>query len=151
WPLLQNLPGLVLNYFGLSPSSILHALAYLSFVSFVGSMLLGFWTMKRKSSTSLALAGVLVMITSPLLWYSHSTFGEMPAAFLILAFTAACQMNAPSWLTVLLFVFAGTTKEVAFPFLAAIGLLCVLQAPPQSRKKRAVSLIVAALLTIAAT
>src|SRR5262249_39988155 len=60
-------------------------------------------------------------------------------------------MNAPAWLTVLLFVFAGTTKEVAFPFLAAIGFLCLLQAPTQSRKQRAVSLVVAALLNIAAT
>src|ERR1700730_4005981 len=31
WPLLQHLPGILLSYLGLSPSAILHALAYLSF------------------------------------------------------------------------------------------------------------------------
>src|SRR6266849_7674527 len=152
WPLLQNLPSLFLSYLGFSSSSILHALAYLSFLSFFGSVLLIYWTLKRKASTALAITGVVVTITSPLLWYSHSTFGEMAAAFLILAFTSACLMRAPIWLTAGLFVLAGTTKEIAFPFLLIIGLVCVFAESPASlRKNRVTALFAGAAITIVAT
>jgi len=75
WPLLQHFPSLFLSYLGFSSSSILHALADLSFLSFLGSGLLIYWTLKKRASVALAIAAVLVTITSPLLWYSHSTFG----------------------------------------------------------------------------
>ena len=126
WPLFQNLAGLLLSYLGFSSSSILPALAYLSFLSFLGSVLLIFWTLKRKASLPLAGAGALIVVTSPLLWYSHSTYGEMAAAFLTLAFTAACLLRARAWIVVALFILAGSTKEIAFPFLLLIGLLCLL-------------------------
>jgi hypothetical protein len=152
FPLLQNVPSLVLSYLGVSGQAILHTLAYLSFLSFVGSILLIYWTLKRKASVALAITGALITITSPLLWYSHSTFGEMAAAFLILAFTSACLMRAPSWLTTALFVFAGSTKEIAFPFLVAVGLLCLYaESPTRERKTRAAALIAAAGLTIGVT
>jgi hypothetical protein len=152
WPLFQHLPSILLSYLGVSSSSILHALAYLSFLSFLGSVLVIFWTLKKKTSVALGVTGALVTITSPLLWYSHSTFGEMASAFLILAFTAACLMRAPSWLVASLFVLAGSTKEVALPFLLAIGVLCVLvEAPAKSRKRRGVMLIVATTITIVVT
>ena len=149
FPLLQNVPSLIFSYLGLPGAAVLHALAYLSFLSFVGSILLIYWTLKRKASVALAISGVLVTITSPLLWYSHSTFGEMAAAFLILAFTAACVMRAPSWVMAALFVLAGSTKEIAFPFLLAIGLLCLLaDSTTRERRTRAAALIAAASLTV---
>ena len=152
WPLFQHLPGILLSCLGASSSSILHALAYLSFLSLLGSVLVIFLTLKKKTSTALAITGVLVTITSPLLWYSHSTFGEMASAFLILAFTAACLRRAPSWLVASLFVLAGTTKEIAFPFLIAIGALCVfVEAPVKARKGRLAALFAAATLTVIVT
>lgn len=152
WPLFQHLPSILLSYLGFSSSSILHALAYLSFLSFLGSVLLIFWTLKKKTSVALAITGILITITSPLLWYSHSTFGEMAAAFLILAFTVACLMRAPSWLVALLFVLAGSTKEIAFPFLVAIGLLCFfVNSAASPRKKRIAALVAAATFTLLAT
>lgn len=126
FPLLQNVPSLILNYLGFSPTAILHALAYLSFVSFLGSGGLLFWILKRKASPKAAATGVLVLITGPLLWYSHSTFGEMASAFLILAFTAASLLRARGGILVLLFVLAGSTKEVALPFLLVIGVVCLM-------------------------
>jgi hypothetical protein len=151
WPLFQNAVGLPLNYLGLSASAILHAFAYLSFLAFVGSILLAFWTLKRKRSMPLAITAIIVMITSPLLWYSHSTFGEMAAAFLTLAFTAACILSRREWVIILLFVLAGTTKEIAFPFLGLIGLLCLLPdiiTRPLKVKKRIGVLILSGLLTL---
>jgi len=151
WPLFQNAVGLTLNYLGLSASLILHAFAYLSFLAFVGSIFLAFWTLKRKRSTPLAITAVIVMITSPLLWYSHSTFGEMAAAFLTLAFTAACILSKREWVIILLFVLAGTTKEIAFPFLGLIGLLCLLPdiiTRPLKVKKRIGALVLSGFLTL---
>ena len=125
FPLVQNFPGLLLNYAGLSTHAILHALAYLSFVSFLASIALMFWVLRRKASLMEAAVGVFVLITGPLLWYSHSTFGEMLSAFLILAFTAVSLFRPFGWLHVLLLVAAGSTKEVALPFLVLIGVVCL--------------------------
>ncbi|MGI8734786.1 MAG: YfhO family protein [Pyrinomonadaceae bacterium] len=125
FPLVQNIPSLILNYAGFSPDTILHALAYLSFVSFLGSVVLIFWVLKRKASLLAAAAGVLVIITSPLLWYSHSTFGEMLSAFLILAFTVVSLWRPYKWIHVFLLAAAGSTKEVALPFLLLIGVICL--------------------------
>src|ERR1044071_808859 len=80
------------------------------------------------------------MITSPLLWYSHSTFAEMTAAFLILAFTCACLSRAPWWMTAALFVLSAWTKEIGFPFLLVIGALCLFDMPATKRKKQMLAL-----------
>lgn len=125
FPLLQNIPSLLLSYLGFSPNGILHGLAFLSFVSFLGSVVLIFWILAKKASLKEAAIGVLVIITSPLLWYSHSTFGEMLSAFLILAFTALSLLRVSGWIQVLFFVLAASTKEVAVPFLVLIGLICL--------------------------
>lgn len=151
FPLFQNAVGLILNYLGLSAPVILHALAYLSFLAFLGSVFLAYRTLKRARSTALAITAVVVMITGPLLWYSHSTFGEMAAAFLTLAFTAACILSKREWFIVLLFIFAGLTKEIAFPFLGLIGLLCLLPdiiTRPLKVKKRIGALILGGFLTL---
>jgi hypothetical protein len=151
FPLFQNAVGLTLSYLGLPASAIFHALAYLSFLAFVGSIFLAFWTLKRTRSEPLAITAVVVMITSPLLWHSHSTFGEMAAAFLTLAFTAACILSKREWLIMLLFVLAGLTKEIAFPFLGLIGLLCLLPdiiTRPLKVKKRIGVLILSGFLTL---
>ena len=154
WPLLQHLPSIFLSYLGFSSVTILHSLAYLSFLSFAGSLLLMFWTLKRLVTLPLAFTSVLIMFTSPLLWYSHSTYGEMAAAFLVLAFAAACLLRARAWLTIALFILAGTTKEVAFPFLFVIGLLCLLPdivTRPIKVKGRLYGLVIGAAVTLIVT
>jgi hypothetical protein len=151
FPLFQNAVGLGLNFLGLSASAIFHALAYLSFLAFIGVIFLVFQTLKRTRSEPLAIAAVVVMITGPLLWYSHSTFGEMAAAFLTLAFTAACIRSKREWVIITLFILAGLTKEIAFPFLGLIGLLCLLPdiiARPLKVKKRIGVLILSGFLTL---
>jgi hypothetical protein len=151
FPLFQNAVGLILNYLGLSASAILHALAYLSFLAFLGSVFLAYRTLKKTRSTAPAITAVVVMITGPLFWYSHSTFGEMAAAFLTLAFTSACILSKREWAIILLFVLAGLTKEIAFPFLGVIGLLCLLPeiiTQPLKVKKRIAVLILSGFLTL---
>jgi hypothetical protein len=125
-PLFQYIPALIGRSAGLSPSAVLHLLAYLSFLSFVGSVALIFVTLKKRGSEVIALFGALFIITGPTLWYSHSTYAEMAAAFLTLAFTCAGLMRAPGWVLAALFVLAGSTKEVSFPFLLALGVAALL-------------------------
>ena len=140
WPLFQHLPSLALSYLGFSSTSILHVLAYISFIAFLSSVTLVFWTLQKKASRAAAITGVLIMSTSPLLWYSHSTFAEMTSAFLILAFTCACLTRAPWGMTAVLFVLSGWTKEIAFPFLLMIGALCLFYTPATKRKKQILAL-----------
>ncbi|HEX8143156.1 MAG TPA: hypothetical protein VF553_11215 [Pyrinomonadaceae bacterium] len=125
-PLFQYVPTLLLKYLGWPDSSILHFFAYSSFLAFVASVFLIFWTLKKRAPVHLGVAGALVIMSGPLLWYSHSTFAEMCAAFLTLAFACACLLRLSGWLTILLMVLAGTTKETALPFLLLIGLVCLL-------------------------
>ena len=125
-PLFQYVPTLLLKYMGWTDTSILHFFAYASFLSFIASLILIFRTLKRKAPLPLAVTGVLLMMSGALLWYSHSTFAEMCAAFLTLAFVASCLLRLPGWLTAALLVLAGSTKETALPFLLLIGLACLL-------------------------
>ena len=154
FPLFQYLPGLILSYLGFSETAILHALAYLSFLSFIAVIALVFRTLKRKTSKAVAAIAALVMLTSPLLWYSHSTYGEMLAAFLILAFTVANLLRVPNRFLIPLFVLAGVTKEVAFPFLLLTGLLGLLPEvviKPGKIRGRLYGLMTGAMLTVMAT
>lgn len=151
FPLLQYGPSLVLSYLGFSDAAILHFLAYLSFLGFVSAIALVFWTLKRKASGPLAAVAALLMLTGPLLWYSHSTYSEMLAAFLILAFTCASLFRVDKRLLVALFFLAGMSKEVAFPFLLVIGCLCLLPeilTAPGKVKGRLYALLTGAALTV---
>ena len=49
-PLFQYAPSFVLRVLNFSPESVQHFLAYLSFVSFAGSLLLIFLTLKKSAS-----------------------------------------------------------------------------------------------------
>lgn len=151
FPLLQYGPTLILSYLGFSDASILHFLAYLSFFGFVASIALVFWTLKRKASRTVAAFAALLMLTGPLLWYSHSTYSEMLAAFLILAFTSASLMRVDKRFLIPLFFLAGMSKEVAFPFLLVIGCLCLLPeivTAPGKIKGRLYALLAGAALTV---
>ncbi|MBA3768749.1 MAG: hypothetical protein H0W99_17570, partial [Acidobacteria bacterium] len=153
FPLLQYVPDIVLSYLGFSESAILHFLAYLSFLAFLASIALVFWTLKRKATKVMAMTAALVMLTGPLLWYSHSTYSEMLAAFLILAFTAASLFRVENKFLIPLFFLAGVTKEVAFPFLLVIGGLCLLPeivTAPGKIKGRLYGLLTGAALTVLA-
>ncbi len=136
FPLFQQIPSLLLHSLGVSSQTILQILAILSLIALGGSLLLIYLTLRGMNSKHLALAAVIVMLTGPLLLYSHSTFGEMLATFLVLTFTAATLVRAPGLVTTALFVLAGLTKETALPFLALIALTNVPRTVKQGNTKR---------------
>jgi hypothetical protein len=101
-----------------------------------------------------ATAGVLVLVSGPLLWYSRASFGEMFAAFLILAYTAACLCGSGSVFTAVLFVCAALTKETALPFLlliAAVVLLVDRRAGRSWPSRRIAAVLLAAVVSAGLT
>jgi hypothetical protein len=126
-PLFQYVPAFVLKGLGWSDASILHFFAYASFLAFIASVVIVYWALVKKGAPQhVGVLGVLLMMSGALLWYSHSTFAEMCAAFLTLAFTAGCLLRFPGWMTAVLLILAGSTKEMALPFLLLLGLTCLL-------------------------
>jgi hypothetical protein len=151
FPLLQYVPSIILSYPGFSESAILHFLAYLSFLAFLAAIALIFLTLKKRASMEIAVCAALIMLTGPLLWYSHSTYGEMLAAFLILAFTVGSLLRIENRYLIPLFVLAGVTKEIAFPFLLLIGCLGLLPeivTAPRKIRGRLYGLLAGAALSV---
>lgn len=125
FPLFQFVPSLLLDYIGFDQQGILKLLALLSTIFFVGSLLLIYCTLKKTKGKWLGTIATLIMISSPLLWYAKSTFNEMTAAFITLAFTCAVLLHSPTWLIIILGLLTGITKETAFPFIILLGLLAL--------------------------
>jgi hypothetical protein len=120
FPLYQYIPGLVFCYLGATEQTAMALFCVLSFLAFVGTLALAVRLLRRQSPAAAA-AGVLVLVSGPLLWYARASFGEMLAAFLILAYTTACLRQVRPVVTGLLLVAAGLTKETALPFLLLIA------------------------------
>jgi hypothetical protein len=153
FPLYQYIPGLALSYLGATEQTAMDVFCVLSFLAFVGSLALTVGLLRRRSPVAAA-AGVLVLVSGPLLWYARASFGEMLAAFLILAYTAACLGGARPAVTAVLLVAAGLTKETALPFLlliAAIVLLMDRRAGRPWPRRRIAAVILAAVVTAALT
>jgi hypothetical protein len=153
FPLYQYLPALALSCAGASEQTAMALFCALSFLAFVGSMALTIGVLRRRSAAA-ATAGVLVLVSGPLLWYSRASFGEMLAAFLILAYTAACLRGSGSIVTAVLFVCAAMTKETALPFLlliAAVPLLVDRRAGRSWQCRQFAAILVAAVASAGLT
>ena len=127
-----------------NPFRFLVVISFLSVVGMFGVMYFVF----RHNLVMFGLSSI-ILISSPFLLYSRSTFGESVAAFLTLAFGAACVKRAPSWIIVPLFVLSGITKEVAFPFLSLVALACWFDWKGKIPWNKVSALIIANTLTIA--
>jgi hypothetical protein len=141
--LYQYLPSIPLAGLGLSNRVILHILAYLNFLSLFGCVVLIRKVLRRRSH-AMGTLGILTLVTSPLLWYAHSSFGEASAAFFILSFIASILLKAQPWVVISCLILAGVTKDIAFVFLLILGGFCALQL---KRKDLLWPLIAGAVLT----
>jgi hypothetical protein len=110
FPLFQHLLAMPLLQVGLSVEMVVKALAALSLVAWVALF------MEIKGPLARA-----VLFTGPLWVYATSSFGEMAAALLTVCFVrGALEGNRRQIATYGLL--AGITKEIAWPFLLALGL-----------------------------
>lgn len=152
FPLLQKLPVLALQVAGIGDDTVLWVLAAASLLAFAGTLVLA-WNGLRQSSRRLALLFLAVLLSGPLPWYARSTFGEMVAAFLTLAFIVACRQRADHALVITLFFLSGISKDIASPFLLFLGFAASTVNPGWQetgfRRSRLSALIFAAALTVA--
>ena len=72
---------------------------------------------------------MLVVVASPLAWYSETTFAESSAVTLTAGVAAAALLRAPPLALFALAWLAGMTKETAAPFLLALAAVALLSTP----------------------
>jgi len=107
----------------------------------------------RTNRPELFWAMLVVILSGPLVAYEPTTFNELFAAFLAVAFTDAVTANAAPILCAILFWLSGITKETAAPLLLVIwlGALCMRapQARPRNLAVHVFSLLSAFIITVA--
>jgi hypothetical protein len=124
WPLLQHVPDLVSIGVGANGHPARNRiLEILSVVGVVGAVGLAWVVLSRIGQRAWFWGFVLVVLSSPLLWYTRTTAGEALATGLLVALVAATVLPAHPVLVALAAVGACWTKETSYPFVAAVGLL----------------------------
>lgn len=133
FPLLQYLPATVFIKLGMSDQDVFRALSYLNTAAFGAMLVIGLATLRRLRLPVAGVGVVLVLLASPLLWYSWSTLGESLAACAWMAFVAAALLRAPAPVLALSLALAGISKETALPFLVVLGVASLLWTPVEGR------------------
>ena len=124
WPLLQHVPDLISIGLGADGHPARNRiLELLSVAAVVGAVALAWVVLSRVGQRAWFWGFALVLLSSPLLWYTRTTSGEALATGLLVALVAATVLPAHPVLVALAAIFACWTKETSYPFVAALGLL----------------------------
>ncbi len=124
WPLLQHLPDLItIGILGDSHPDRTRVLALLSVAGVVASVILARVVLSRTGHGAWFWGFMFVVLSGPILAYGRTTAGEMLAAGLLVCLVAATLLRAPPPLVALAALAACLTKETAYPFVAALGIL----------------------------
>lgn len=124
WSLLQHVPDLISIKLGANghPART-RILELLSVAATVGSVGLAWVVLSRVGQRAWFWGFLLVVMSSPLLWYTRTTAGEPLAAGLLVCLVAATVLRAPGPVIALAAIGACWTKETSYPFVAALGVL----------------------------
>ena len=124
WPLLQHLPDLAMIGLGIDghPNRT-RVLTLLSVLGVLGSVVLGWLVLTRTGQAAWFWGYLVVLLSGPTLAYARSTAGEMFAMGLLVSLVAATVLRAPPVVIALAAFGASITKETAYPFVVAMGLL----------------------------
>lgn len=120
--LLQYLPALLYHEAGLSYDAAIRGLLALSAASALGIVLLVRLVLLHLAGPVIARVAVLLVLVSPILWYSNSSYGEALAALAVTIATAVLLLRAHPVILVTAIAVAGVSKETAPIFLALIAL-----------------------------
>ena len=125
---LQYIPAIVLLEFGASTGQVMAALSVISAAAFALTLWM-VWRLLGTSRVATGAAGMLLVLTGPLIHYAASAFGEMLAAAAFVAVIYSLAQRAPlpaiigaTWL-------AGISKDTALPFVLAIAIVVIFRAP----------------------
>jgi hypothetical protein len=129
WPLLQHIPDVISVELGAdSHPARTRVLALLSVAGVVGAVAMAWAVLSRAGQRAWFWGFMLVVLAGPVLPYGRGTQGEMLAMGLIVALVGATLLQAPPPVIALAALGASLSKETAYPFLAALGLLGLLLA-----------------------
>ncbi|MDH4247565.1 MAG: hypothetical protein OEW39_07095 [Deltaproteobacteria bacterium] len=151
FPIFQYIPMAILRLNGAVDEVILMNMIYINLASFFIMILLVMSYFRGLKRNSITLIFILSLITSALFYYTKNTYNETTAAMITLAFTLAALKRSHGGIIAILFILAGSTKEVAFPFLILIGVACWI---PQLRenwrsvKGQLIGLLIGALISL---
>jgi hypothetical protein len=124
WPLLQHVPDLTALALGADGHPARNRiLMLLSMAGVLGSIVLGRIVLVRTGQSAWFWGYVFVVLSGPTLTYGRSTNGEMFAMGLLVALVAATTLRAPPLVIGVAAFGASVTKETAYPFVAALGLV----------------------------
>jgi hypothetical protein len=124
WPLLQYIPDVVAIELGAtSHPDRTRLLAGLGVAGLVGSVALARLVLTRVGQASWFWGFLFIVLSSPFIAYGRQTVGETFATGLLVGLVAATVLRAPPPLVGLAAFAACLTKETAYPFVAALGIL----------------------------
>jgi hypothetical protein len=121
----QYVPALVLVAAGAGETGVVRGLSFVNLLAF-GVLLAVAWSLAvRFGGAPWGPTVTAVLLASPLLYYSTSSFGEMLAAALTIVFLGTVLTGRHPAAIASSFVLAGITKETAPVFLLALGLIAL--------------------------
>jgi hypothetical protein len=124
WPLLQHVPDLISIGLGVDGHAArTRVLMLLSVVAVVVAVVLARVVLSRAGLSAWFWAFMLAVLSSPLIWYARTTFGEALATGLLVCLFVATVLPAHPVVVGLAAVGAAWTKETSYPFIAALGVL----------------------------
>ncbi len=128
WPVLQYPIDLVSRLLGAGRENRVNVLVAASVLSAIVALLVARAVVVRFGLAAWWYAFVFVVLSGPLLVYANASWGEMLASALLVLLVAAASLRlSPSLLALAAFL-ASLTKETAYPFVAALGVLGLLLA-----------------------
>ena len=129
WPLLQHTPDLISIGLGADGHAARQRiLQLLSVTGVVATVPLAWLALSRAGQRAWFWAFMLVLLSSPLLWYARTTAAEALATGLLVCFVAATLLPAHPIVVGLAAIGAAWTKETSYPFVVALGVIGLLLA-----------------------
>jgi hypothetical protein len=137
FPLFQYGPAFVMTQLlGMGDASVYRAFTIISTLSFCTLVGLSGWTVSHTGRRWAPAITVLILTTSPLVFYAWSTLGESLAALLIALMAVAALRRWPPIVLALTAFLACITKETVFPIVAILGAVSLWATPIGSRPLR---------------
>jgi hypothetical protein len=129
WPLLQHVPDMIAVGLGADGHAArTKVLAYLSVLGVIATVVLAWVVLRRYGRAAWFWAFLFVALSGPILAFARQTAGEMLAMGLIMGIVAATLLQAPALVVAVAALLACWTKETSYPFIAALGVLCLVLA-----------------------
>lgn len=136
FPLFQYFPALLFTQLGMGDIRVYAALTVISLVSFCAVVGLTAWAASLTGRRWAPAVAVLIVTTSPLVYYAWSTFGESFASALLVLMAVAAQRRWPPVVIALTAALACITKETVFPIVAVLGAVSLWATPIAGRRLR---------------